>query len=83
MSAGVAVIGLDDVAEQECRPSIGIAELERSIDSELPLASEESEQAGKGENKKHDCGGADSEKGDDKSDWSQGCVDSPHPSHEP
>ena len=42
--AGVGVVGLDDVAEQERRAAVGVAELERVIDTGPPLARERAEE---------------------------------------
>src|SRR5919108_4230478 len=45
VTAGVRVVGLDDVSEQERRAAVGMAELERLVDPHLTLAGEDGEQA--------------------------------------
>src|SRR6266851_4503679 len=44
----VGVVGLDDVAEDECGAAVGLRQLERTIDAPLPLASEDREQPDQG-----------------------------------
>ena len=44
VAAGVGVVGLDDVAEQERGAAVRVAELERVVDALLPLAREVAEQ---------------------------------------
>ena len=45
VAARVRVVGLDDVAEQERRSAVRVAELERVVDAALALAAEIAEQA--------------------------------------
>ena len=40
VAAGVGVVRLDDVAEEERGAAIGLRELERGLDARLPLAGE-------------------------------------------
>ena len=44
MAAGVRVVGLDHVAEQERRSAVGVAELERVVDPDPALPCEQLEQ---------------------------------------
>ena len=52
VAPGIGVVGFDHIAEEECRPSIRVAELERVVDPNLALPREHDEQAHERQNER-------------------------------
>ena len=71
----VRVVGLDDVAEQERCPAVGVAQLELVIDAHTPLAREDGEESDERQGEQHSCGGASARKGDGEPDRGEPGID--------
>src|SRR4029079_15939530 len=80
--AGVAVVRLDDVAEQKGVATVGVTELEGTIDTDLPLLREQSQEPDEREDEQNRADVVDGQKGDGETQGSECAVDGPDPPHE-
>jgi len=79
--AGVGIVGLDDVSEQERCSTIGMAELERMVDTRPPLARERAQEAGEREHEQERRGMLDGRQGGQKADGRERRIDGPREAH--
>ena len=75
VTAGVRVVGLHDVAEKQCCAPVGMAQLERVVDPNLPLACEDHQQSDQRQNEGQSHRMVDGDEGDQEADWRECDVD--------
>ena len=83
VAAGVGVVRLDDVTQQERRPAIGVRELERVVDASAPLPCEDLEQARERQHEQEGRGLRHRRERGEQPDRRERGVDRPRPAHVP
>ena len=74
----VRVVRLDHVAEQECRATVCIPQLELIVDAYAPLAGEHRQEGDQRHCKEHTCGRLHAREGDCEPDRRQARIDHVH-----